>query len=141
AQDHAEDGEGAAQLVGAQSVQRLLQVFAIGLCHRLPQPSERSASMGSSFAARIAGKIPKKRPTAVDRHKDNMTALIGVSMGNEKTFLTKKTTAYAPMIPMIPPTAARTADSVMNCSKMCFFLRPASAANRFPGCVRLRWQA
>src|SRR5208337_4153137 len=33
AQDHAEYGQGAAQFVGAQSVQRLFQVFAVGLCH------------------------------------------------------------------------------------------------------------
>jgi len=87
-----EDGERTAQLVSAQGVHSLPQVFAVSLSHRRPQFSERKASMGSSFAARMAGKMPKKRPTAVDKQRERKTATSGVSIGKEKMALTRKTT-------------------------------------------------
>jgi hypothetical protein len=47
--------------------------------------------MGSSLAARIAGKIPKKRPTPVATQSERITELKGVSMGNENIAFTKNT--------------------------------------------------
>ena len=90
-QHNAEDRQRAAELVGPQGVQRLFQVFAVCLSHILLYPSARKASMGSSLAARMAGKIPKKRPTPVATHNDRITALSGVSMGNENSAFTRNT--------------------------------------------------
>jgi hypothetical protein len=53
-----------------------------------------------------------------------ITALMGVSMGMDVVSRTSATTAYAPMMPATPPTAASTPDSVINCSRMCAFLAP-----------------
>ena len=47
--------------------------------------------MGSSLAARMAGKMPKKRPTPVATQSERITAVYGVSMGNENRVFTKNT--------------------------------------------------
>src|SRR5260370_39751025 len=87
-------------------------------------PSARKASMGSSLAARMAGKITKKRPTPVATQSERITAVNGVSMGNENSAYNKNTSEYADRIPISPQEAASTADSVRNYSMMCFFLAP-----------------
>ncbi len=57
AEDNAKNGETAAHLMRAKRVHRLLEIFAVCLRHfsLSDQVSARNASMGSNFAARVAG--------------------------------------------------------------------------------------
>ncbi len=68
--------------------------------------------------------MPKKRPTAAETLRERMTALMDVFTGMSVVALTKLTTPYATTTPITPPVAASTADSVMNCSRMCFLRAP-----------------
>ena len=56
---------------------------------------------------------------------DRITELMGVRIGMEVAARAAATTAYARQIPMRPPVAASTADSVTNCRTICFFRAPS----------------
>ena len=61
----------------------------------------------------------------METHNETITALSGVFTGMSVVTPTSATTPYASKTPMIPPVAASTADSIMNCSKICILRAPS----------------
>ena len=74
--------------------------------------------MGSSLAARRAGYIPKKRPSAVEI-ATTMSTFMGLITGGKGIIPAAILVKIKPRsIPMAPPISVITADSVRNCIRI-----------------------
>lgn len=86
--------------------------------------SYRSASIGSSLAAFLAGNIPKKIPTKAEKVTAIITTIGFITTPIPASPIPKAAIPIPKVVPMIPPITDKIIASIRNCVKISFVCAP-----------------